>query len=217
MLIRVVDEQSKPLEGVDVYVTGIDYQRRGGSGNLPRIHYPTDESGTTVVKFREGTLSLQLWLKLHGYVPQYVELDEKKLSLPSEYTFYFEKGERLAGRVIDATGKPIENASVQVQTEGEVALNERAQQSSPPAQCGSWLAYGEAAAKTNDQGEWQVSNAPSLARNPKLQFELLVDHPDFAGDKEWGSYQARRESHPTNLEMEPLPWSWIAEQFFSGR
>jgi beta-lactamase regulating signal transducer with metallopeptidase domain/thiol-disulfide isomerase/thioredoxin len=189
MLIRVVDEQSKPLERVDVYVTGIDYERRG---NLPRIHYPTDATGTTIIKFREGKLSLQLWPRLSGYVPQYVKLDEKKLSLPTEYTFHFEKGERLGGRVVDDTGKPIANASVQVRTEGEVALNELAQQSSPPAQCDPWLASDNLAAITNAKGEWEILNAPSIARNPRLQFELLVNHPDFAGDRSWGSYQAKQ-------------------------
>ncbi len=192
MLIRVLDEQSKPLEGVDVYVTGIDYERRGGSGNLPRIHYPTDAKGTTFIKFREGKLSIQLWPRLPGYVPQYVKFDENKLSLPSEYTFYFEKGERLAGRVIDATGKPIENASIQIRTNSEVALNEHAQQSVPPARCSGWLAEDESAAKTNADGQWEILNAPSLARNPRLQFGLLVDHPDFASDRQWGSYQAEQ-------------------------
>lgn len=32
MIIRVLDDQSQPLEGVDVYVTGIDYDRNGGIG-----------------------------------------------------------------------------------------------------------------------------------------------------------------------------------------
>ncbi|MCA9129477.1 MAG: carboxypeptidase regulatory-like domain-containing protein [Planctomycetales bacterium] len=189
MLIRVLDEQSKPLEGVDVYVTGIDHVRRR---NVPRIHYLTDATGTTVIKFREGTLSLQLWPNVLGYVPQYVKLDEKKLSLPTEYTFYFEKGERLAGRVVDDAGKPIEGVSVQVKTDGGVVLNERTQQSLPAANCSGWLAVDEAASMTNAQGEWEILNAPSLARNPQLQFGLLVDHPGFAGDRQWGSYQAKQ-------------------------
>ena len=89
MTIRVVDEHSQPLEGVDVYVTGIDYERRGGTGNLPRIHYPTNVSGETRVNFRDGTLSLQIWPRIDGYVPQYVQFDEKKLALPADYTFHW--------------------------------------------------------------------------------------------------------------------------------
>lgn len=192
MIIRILDEQSQPLAGVDVYVTGIDYERRGGNGNLPRIHYPTDASGETRIRFREGTLSLQLWPRKHGYVPQYVNLNEKKLTLPREYTFYFEKGTRLAGKITDPLGKPIEGASVQVKTDGRVELNERAQKSSPQARCSGWLGEDELAAKTNANGEWEIHNSPSAERNPELKVELLVDHPDFVGDSRWGDYQARQ-------------------------
>ena len=192
MTIKILDERLQPLEGVDVYVTGIDYERRGGNGNMPRIHYPTDASGQTVIKFRESTLRLQLWPNLEGYVPQYALFDEKKFALPNEYTFYFEKGERLAGKVVDASGKPIKDATIQVKTSGEVELNERAKKSSPLAQCSGWLAEDEKAAKTNADGEWEIRNAPSIARNPMLKFELLVGHPDFASDRNWGVYQNKQ-------------------------
>lgn len=192
MLVRVLDEQSEPLAGVDIWVTGIDHERHDQSANLPRIHYHTDATGTAVIKFRKGQLILQLWPSLRGYVPQFVAWDEKKLTLPPEYTFHFEKGERLAGRIIDATGSPIENARVQVRTNGAVALNQRAQKSSPLARCNSWLAFGDLAARSNAAGEWEILNAPSLARNPQLRFDLLLDHPDFAGDRAWGGYQARQ-------------------------
>ena len=192
MIVRIVDEDSQPLAGVDVRVTGIDYERRGGSGNFPIIHYPTDASGATRIKFREGTLSLQLWPRKAGYVPQYVSFNEKKLKLPAEYTFCFEKGERLGGKVVDASGNPIVGASVQVKTDGIVKLNERAQQSAPPASCSGWLAEDAQAAKTNAKGEWEILNAPSAKRNPELKIELLVDHPDYAGDRRWASYQTKQ-------------------------
>ena len=108
------------------------------------------------------------------------------------HPFHFEKGERLSGKVVDASGNPIKDATVQVKTSGSVELNERAQQNTPPAQGSAWLAEGEQAAKTNAQGEWEIQNAPSLARNPELKFELLVDHPDFAGDRRWGDYQNKQ-------------------------
>jgi hypothetical protein len=191
MVVRVLDEQSKPLEGVDIWVTGIDYERHDRSANLPRSHYHTDVTGTAIIKFRKGQLILQLWPRLRGYVPQFVDWDEKKLPLPTEYTFHFEKGERLAGRILDDAGNPIENALVDVRTNGEVSLNQRARQSSPRARCNPWLATGDLAARSNAEGEWEILDAPSLARNPRLQFDLLLNHPDFAGDREWGVYQAR--------------------------
>ncbi|GAB5405220.1 MAG: hypothetical protein Aurels2KO_34510 [Aureliella sp.] len=193
MVITVVDEKTNPIEGVDVYVTGIDYERRGGNGNLPRIHYPTDASGESRIKFREGTLLLQVLTRGEGYVPQYIRLNEREQPLPTEYTFYFEKGERLAGKIVDSSGKPIHGATVQVKTSSEVALNSRSNQASPPAHCSGWLAEDELSVTTNSQGEWEIDNAPSVGRNPKLQFELLIDHSEFAGDRQWGAYQKKQD------------------------
>ena len=192
MIIRILDENSQPLSGVDVYVTGVDGERRGGNGNLPRVHYPTDESGETRIKFREGTLMLQLWPSKSGYIPQAVKLDEEKMTLPSEYVFYFEKGTRIAGKIMDTSGNPIENASVQVKTNGNVVLNYRSKQNSPPTGWNPWLAFGDNAVVTNALGEWEIYNAPSAERNPKLEFELLVEHPEFTGDRNWGDYQTRQ-------------------------
>jgi hypothetical protein len=93
--------------------------------------------------------------------PLFVGFEEGKHEegrlLPDQYEFRLQKGRQLSGRVVDEEGKPISNAKVQV----SISVDEPPGGAHPTPVINTWLAYGDKAAVTNQDGHWEISNAPA--------------------------------------------------------
>lgn len=195
-IIRVLDETGQPLSKVNVYVTGIDLER---NRNLARKSYPTDLQGEAAITFPEGKVSLQIWPSKTGYVPQVVgfreseqEKDPTKNVIPEQYVFHFQRGTRLSGSVVDVLGKPIAGAKVQVKLNGKAELSDKSKNEKPRPGVNGWLAFGDNAVVTDDQGRWEIDNAPALTKDSDDGFQLMVAHPEFTDDRQWGESQQKQ-------------------------
>ena len=191
MKVRVLDEEGHPLSGVNVFasISEMDGESRVGNGN-----YTTDQVGIVEVQMPKRIRLMRLWPSKEGYVPLFLNFatgthDNGRL-IPDEYEFRLQKGHRLSGRVIDESGKPISNVNVQVRAR----VKEPAWGVNPSPIVSTWLAYGDAAAITDVDGYWQITNAPGPleSEDEDYEFDLWVTHPDFTADARWGELQAQQ-------------------------
>ncbi len=193
LVIRVLNEVGQPLSEVNVYVSGIDIERKR---SLPRKNHSTNAKGEVEITFPHGPVRLQIWPSRHGYVPQYVGFkdseEEEGNAIPKEYEFHFQPGVRLSGVVVDANAVPIVGAKVQVKVAGKVELNDKSKQQTPQARVSGWLALGGDAAVSDEEGRWEINNAPAPTVNSEFGFRLMVTHPEFSGDRRWGEYQEQQ-------------------------
>lgn len=184
MAIRVRDEQGRPLAGVKVHASVWEIER--GKNRFPNRDYTTNEMGVAEIDIPRRLLILRIWTFRDGYVPQVVGFergahDEGRL-IPETYDFTLQAGHRLSGLVVDADGKPVAKAKVQV----EVEVNKRSEGVNPQPVIHSYL---EDAAMTDEDGRWEITNAPARKESPDYEFRLQVTHPEFAGDTRWGELQ----------------------------
>ena len=189
MRVRVVDGDGKPIADASLLANIFDIER---TGNFPTKTYQTDQQGEVDVRLPNKLGLLRLWPSKPGYVPQFLnfgngnqdEIDD----LPGSFTFYLQRGERLSGTVVDHSNQPIAGASVQV----SVDVSELRILSDSEPIVNKWLASGEAAILTDQDGRWQITNAPPKKDGRDYKFQLQITHPDFAGDSRWGELQEQQ-------------------------
>ncbi len=102
--------------------------------------------------------------------------------MPAEYTFRLEPGVTAGGRIVDEQGKPIASAKVQVQ----LASDPKPAHGDGRTLYNTWLAEGSDTATTDAEGRWHIDNVPD---HPRTELSLLVSHPDYMSDQEWGEVQ----------------------------
>jgi beta-lactamase regulating signal transducer with metallopeptidase domain/thiol-disulfide isomerase/thioredoxin len=192
MEVRVLDANGGPLAGASVYANILPMQRQR-SKEFPNRTYTTDERGRAEIEIPRRLRIMRLWPSREGYVPLFVGFEEGQHEegrlLPDQYEFRLQKGRQLSGRVVDEEGNPVSNAKVQV----SVSVDEPPRGAHPTPVINTWLAYGDKAAVTNQDGHWEINNAPAPPEQGKdYEFRLQVTHLEFAGDTNWGGLQRQQ-------------------------
>lgn len=193
VLVRVTDEQGKPLEKARIQVAVWALK-----GNVrPKIptDYQTDGEGKAAVKIPKVLRILRLWGSKPGHVPRFVNFDDLKdedtgAEIPDSFTFRLEKGAQIGGRMVDETGQPIAGVKVEVR----VNVDEPEWGPGPKSIISTWLTDEESPpgpALTDANGHWRIDNAPAPKKPDDYQFQLLLTHKDYVSDIDWGGLQAK--------------------------
>lgn len=189
MRVRIVGDDGKPIEKASLFVNIFDIER---SGDFPNVTLTTNDQGDVDIRLPRKLGLLRLWPSMPGYVPQFLNFGNANQDeigdLPGSLTFYLERGVQLSGTVVDSTGQAIAGASVQVRVDSP---GSRLLYESEPT-VNTWLAEGEDAALTDEDGRWEILNAPAKKDGEDYSFRLQVTHPEFAGDTRWGELQAKQ-------------------------
>src|SRR5262249_23472849 len=120
---------------------------------------------------------LGLNVKKRGYVSQFLYWDDRNhaISLPESQEARLEPGVPIRGVVQDEAGKPIPQASVTAHARATVGE-------------GLGRVYALGTAATDEQGRWQIDDAPENVSG----LSLHVQHPDYrrdpgatGGGREW--------------------------------
>lgn len=177
--LRVLDEEDQPLSDADIHVSIWEYDDKR---DYPKRDFKTNERGSAEVPIPSRLRIMRIWPSKSGYVPQFLNFADGKhgegKDIPDSFTFHLKRGHRISGKVVDESGNPIAGAKVDVSVE----VSEPVWDSSPSPMISKWLANGEDAAVTNDQGVWEVTNTPGPLANKEYTFGLVVSHPDYLGD-----------------------------------
>ena len=175
MRVRVLDQQGKPLQGVNVH-SGIWTEEKGVKGNHD---YKTDSQGQAIVELPKTYFIVRLFVTKDSYVPLFRGWEQEWLTanrLPDEHTFTMRKGTVIGGVVKNEDGKPIAGAKVEVSCDG--------------ADCLTWLADGDDARLTDAQGRWTLDDVPE---GDAIRLSLRLNHPDYVSDQAWGGLQNEQD------------------------
>ena len=180
--IKVVDPNGKPLPGVNVH-RGVWSKDRTFDANHNGI---TDDKGEFTTKLPERFYILRLWARGDGYIPLFANWEEQDITRgelpPKNFTFKMIAGTEIGGFVKNDKGKAIVGAKVEVRCSTEV--REDIFKGSGPRLSGT-LAYGSAAAVTDENGFWNINNAPKES----AEFTVTVRHPEYIDDSRPGELQ----------------------------
>lgn len=198
--VQISDEADLPLEGAKLRI-GVWYMEGYEGEKVPK-QFLADSQGIIQLKLPRRLRILRMWPSNPGYVPLFVDfsegMNEEGLLLPDKCKFQLRKGQRLSGRIVDASGNPVPNAKVQVkiyQPAGGVHL---------APEISMWLTESSSnspAPLTDSEGRWSITNAPAPPdnRTDDFEFSLRVTHPAFAGDTYWGELQGQQGITTQNL------------------
>ena len=182
LCIVVLDPQGTPLPGANVKVS-IWTEEKDFKATRD---YQSDASGAARVELPRTYHILRLWASKSPFVSMFANWEQKELAIgkgiPSEYTFRLEPAAIAGGRIVDEQGHPIAGAKVQL----SIANNPQPADGDGRARYNTWLATGSDAATTNADGRWRVDNVPS---HPQVELSLMVSHPDYMSDEQWGQLQ----------------------------
>ena len=171
MRIRVLDPTGNPFPNVKV--------------NAKKKDYHTDADGVAEIEFPERLSLLRVWVRKNGYVPLFIQWWPKEQAdghlIPEEFTVQLQKGTVIGGIIQDEQGKPIQGVTVEVKRNSS-GIDER----NLRPRLGTWLAFGGAALKTNDQGRWSLDNVPA---GNDVDISVKLSHPDYSDDSNWGDLQ----------------------------
>jgi RNA polymerase sigma factor (sigma-70 family) len=172
--LRVLSAKTgEPLDGVSV-----SWELQG-EGEPRKGTVTTGKEGTASIVWNLGIAIRFLYLnvKKPGYVGLFLHWDDRNhaISVPESQEARLEPGVPIRGVVQDEAGKPIAQATVTASgtaTQGE----------------GPHYGYELGTAKTDEQGRWQIDDAPANVSDVSLH----VRHPDYlrhpgatGGGREW--------------------------------
>lgn len=184
--VKVVDENNRPIANATVFAS----IWTPTPVISPNQQVTTDEDGIANVNLFEQHYIVRIWAKADGYVPLFAGWEEEEIKngneVPKEFVFRMTSGTTVGGFVKNEKGEPIVGAKVDVHVSGASTDDERIRIS-------SYLAYSDeagvsdgTAAITDENGYWQVNNAPA---DPNAKFQVRVRHKDYINDERMGYYQ----------------------------
>ncbi len=156
--------------------------------------FVSDAHGEAVVELPRTVDILRLWAQTDGYVPLFAQwwrqLQPDDYQIPEQFTFNLRRGSVIGSFVKNEDGQPIAGARVEVMV--RVGMEE---QKKRPC-VSTWLAEGDAARVTDDQGRWSLENVPE---GDGVELLLRVGHPDYISDYHWGVMQKAAEVSTATL------------------
>jgi beta-lactamase regulating signal transducer with metallopeptidase domain/uncharacterized GH25 family protein len=157
--VSVVEEETnRSVAGATVHVWGLG----------THLRETTNEQGIAEVRYDASTYHYaSIRAVVDGRVPMGVRFQREPegAGIPAAFTLKVPKGTRIAGRVVDAAGQPVEEATVEIATMGM----------EPPGIPRPSIGASVATYKTDENGRWSSDIAP-----PKLDaLSITVKHPQF--------------------------------------
>jgi hypothetical protein len=179
--VLVLGEDKQPLIGARLHVAV--WAQDPPKGNRD---YVTDERGQAAVSLPRHVDILRIWARREGYVPLFAHwwpaMDSDKTPIPDEFTFELLPGTVIGGFVRNEDGDPIEGVKVEVRgSQGDYGL-QLLRQPIPDI----WLAYDEAAVRSDAEGRWTLTNVLS---GDGFNVLLKLTHPEYISDDSWGGLQ----------------------------
>lgn len=188
--VRVLDEAGQTVSGANVQasVSNIEPTNK----RYPTRQYTTNDVGEAAVTIPSRLRILRLWASKADHVPLFVNFAEGTHEdghlIPEAFEFRLQPGARLSAVVVDEEGKPVKDARVEVM----VDVNDRYSGVNPKPSISTWLSSEDDAVRTDKDGHWEITNAPAPRKDADYKFRMMVTHPDFAGDTNWGGLQVKQ-------------------------
>lgn len=190
-----MDEAGEPLGGAKLYV-GVWYTEGYEGEKVPKEYF-ADAQGVVRVKLPRRLHILRLWPSNPGFVPEFTNFAEgshdEGLLIPDRYEFKLAKGATLGGTIVDDASQPVAGATVEVSVDDGIY---ETWDVNPEPTVSTWLTSNDLAggpAITDQEGNWQINNAPAPTDGKDYEFRLKITHPDFAGDTEYGGLQSQQQ------------------------
>ena len=181
MRVKILDPEGKPLAGAEVRASIWTDEKDFKS----RQDYKTGADGIAEVRLPRTYRIVRIGTGKSPFVGMFSRWEKNELAagkrLPAEYTVRLEAGVSAGGRIVDEKGEPIAGAKVEVMSEGGSPDNGDARTGYD-----IWLATGEDAAATDQDGRWRIDGVPN-DKGTKLR--LRAFHPDYVSDSHWGQSQ----------------------------
>ena len=181
--VKVVDPNGKPMSGVGIHRSVWSKDRT----------FPANDSGTTddkgefKTKLPDRFYILRLWASESEHVPLFANWEQQDIEAgklpPKVFTFKMIAGSEIGGFIKNDKGNPIIGARVEVRC--SVANRGSTLSGSAEPRISGTLAYGSAAAVTDENGYWKLNNAPEESAS----FTATVRHPDYIDDSRAGELQ----------------------------
>lgn len=177
--IKVVDVDGNPVANAFVHANMGGTDATTGDPKVVNQDEPTDENGLKTITFFDGSTRLRTWVSKDNYVTIFINWEDRnETDVPEEVTIVLQRGTRVGGQVVDSLGQPVKGVEVEVR---RVGGGTKADQNSN-SRLGTWLAEGEGAAVTDENGMWSINNVPA-GNDVDLNFKLT--HPEFLSDTRW--------------------------------
>ena len=179
LLVKVLDEAGEAIQGVKVHSSS--WSNDPAYKNKANIDRSTNEQGIAEVDIYPQLRILRIWTSHPGRVTLFVHWEEGETDrIPEGISLQLQKGTELGGIVVDAEGKPVAGAKVEVSlSSGGEKLDTNVN-----SNLDTWLAEGKDAAITDERGRWSIKNVPP---GNDLVLSLIVLHPEFLCDSNWNS------------------------------
>ena len=199
MRIRAVDADGTPVAGAKIH-SSVWTDEPGFKANQD---YTCGSDGITEIKLPRKLTIFRLWARGQGYAAMFVGWERGAVpAVPDEFTFHLCKATTMGGIIVDEDGKPIQGAKVEVEYEkGGEKANKSYREGFD-----RWLANGDGALITDEQGRWRIDNAPP---GDNVQVRVIPSHADYisletstfeSDDKRLPSKELRNESATLTLK-----------------
>ena len=185
MRVKVLDPEGKPLPGAEVRASIWTDEKDFKS----RQDYKTGANGIAEVRLPRTYRIVRIGTGKSPFVGMFSRWEKNELAagakLPEEYTVRLETGVSAGGRIVNEAGEPIAGVKVEVMGNGGGPDNGDARTGYD-----IWLATGEDAAVTDQEGRWRIDGVPN---DKRTKLRVRVFHPDYVSDDDWGQSQDESE------------------------
>lgn len=178
MRVVVLNPDGKPVVGANVHL-GVWTHEKGFKANSDTT---TDADGVARVVLPKTYTIVRLWASKKPFAGLFAGWEQAELAdgkgVPPEYTFRLQAAKPGGGQVVDAWGKPVAGAKVEVRLAGDT----KPAGGDGRVRYNLWLAAGDDAVTTDAAGRWTIDSIPD---DPAIEVQLLVSHPDYLTDDRW--------------------------------
>ena len=119
LLIKVVDNEGKPIEGARVFCNHRFAMPGVAKHNIENKRYESNAEGKLLVTLSSGSVDLRLWVSKPGYVPLHAmwseEIQHDIDEIPEMFQFQMNRGTEIGGVVLNDAEEPIAGATVEIE------------------------------------------------------------------------------------------------------